>query len=177
MTYLFPGAIHRKPYAFIKYVDYKFSDNGAPHFLWQETDGLIAAWQRTERSEIRISIPVELRKKIADYEFLAFRIGQTLERPALLNTPGQNKDVSVQVFIGSVPGIEVQTSSYHPMPYPMVTSGQTNGDSKSIMQTIRIPLRDLVNGPNDVENISEIVLKFNRHASGIVAMDELQFTD
>jgi hypothetical protein len=47
---------------------------------------------------------------------------------------------------------------------------------KSVKQIIRIPLRDLVGSPGDIDDISELRLKFNRHRSGIVAIDEIQFT-
>ena len=167
-----PGVTNSTSGTFVKYVDYKFSDGPSGHFLWEETDGLIAGW-RNENAEIHVTITGEFRKKIPDYEFLAFRIAQTMEDPVVLNTPGVNKDLSVQMSIGSVAGPEVRTSSYQPLPYPMVTPGAT----KSVMQTIRIPLRDLVNDPRHLANISKIILKFNRHATGIVAMDELQFTD
>jgi len=172
-----PGVTNTASPSLVHYSDYKFSDQNSGHFLWEETDGLIAGW-RNENAEIHVTIPGELRKKISEYEFLAFRIGQTVEKPVVLNTPGANKDVSVLVSIGSsYASPEVLTSSYQPLPYPMVTGGHPQGGPKSVMQTIRIPLRDLVNDPRDLINISEIILKFDRHASGIVAIDELQFTD
>lgn len=171
-----PGVTNRTSGTFVHYVDYKFNDQNSGHFLWEETDGLIAGW-RNENAAVTVTIPSELSKKISDYEFLAFRIGQTVEKPVVLNTPGANKDMSVQVSYGSYTGPEVQTSNYQPLPYPMVTGGHSQGGPKSVMQTIRIPLRDLVNDPRDLTNISQIHLKFNRHASGIVAIDELQFTD
>jgi hypothetical protein len=173
-----PGVVNIHSSDFDQYVDYTFNDEGPPNFLWGQTDGVIAAWQKTERADVRIRIPGEIRARLSEYEFLAFQFGQTFERPATLNTAGTHKELGVQAMIGTTGGPVVVTSSYAAAVYPMDNSANARGvgGPKSVMQTIRIPLRDLVTTPADIASISEIILKFNRHPSGIVAIDEIQFT-
>lgn len=172
-----PGVTNSTSGTLVKYEDYSFTDQSSPHFLWEETDGLIAGWQNVENAEIHITIPGDVAASISQYEFLAFRVGQTLEGSPSLNTVGVSKDMSIQVSVGTSPEVEVHTSNYQPLPYAMVTAGPSWGGPKSIMQTIRIPLKDLVKDARELERISEIIIKFNRQTSGIVAIDEIQFTD
>jgi hypothetical protein len=174
----FAGVANSTSGTFEKYEDRNFNDKQTGNHMWGETDGAIAAWRDVENAEIHIRLPRELQSTIHEYEFLAFRICQTLEDTPSLNSPGINKDVSVQALMGTSPLMEVQTSGYYNLFYPMVTTGNPSwGGAKSVLQTIRIPLKDLVREPAEIENITEIVLKFNRHPKGIVAIDEVQFTD
>ncbi len=175
----FSGVTNSQQGNFSIYSDYRFSDNGSPHFLWGQTDGLIAGWDNTENAEVHMKIPSELAVNLSSLKYLAFRVGQTHEAVQKLNAPGTNKDMTVQVVVGGVAGPQVKVSSYQPLPYPMVTDAPPwGGGPKTILQTIRIPWTDLFGKPNitDPKALTEVIFKFNRHTTGILAIDEVQFT-
>lgn len=155
--------------SFVNYLVYDFDDQSAPHFLWGQTQGLIAGWQ--DGGEIAIQIKGE---GIPDYKYLALHVGQTHESTPNLNTPGVDKDFSIQVEFSSGVGPEVAVSSYGKLTYPLVA---TNG-TKSVQQTIRIPISALSrSGTEPASEVRRIVLKFNRQPRGNIAVDEIQFTN
>ena len=164
------GVMNTTSGTFENYTVYSFSDEGPPHFLWGETQGLIAGW-RDAMPEIRISVD---NSSIPDYRYLGMHVGQTFESTADLNTPGADKDFSVQLEFADGPGPEVNVATFGRLIYP--PSGLF--DTKSIQQTIRIPFVNLnksaSNRPSDVK---AIILRFNRQNNGNVAVDEIQFTN
>ncbi len=149
---------------------YNFSDRNAPHFLWGQTNGLIAGW-RENGTEFHVDLS---KAVIPEYKYLALHVGQTHESSPDFNTPGVDKDFSVQLEFDGSTGPEVAVSFYGKLVYPLVTNLRT----KSVQQTIRIPFADLRSSekvlPDDVRLIK---LKFNRQKSGNIAVDEIQFTN
>jgi hypothetical protein len=157
---------------FGEYRVYRFSDFGAPHHLWGETQGLIAGWRN---SEPQIEITVN-NKTIPDYRFLALHVGQTFEAPADLNTPGVDKDFTVQLEFEGGPGPEVSVASFGKLLYPPL--GFDDANTKSIQQTIRIPFTNLNRAPGDrPRDVKKIILRFTRQTKGNVAIDEIQFSN
>jgi hypothetical protein len=164
------GVNNTKSGSFPNYEVYSFSDRSAPHFLWGQTQGLIAGWNE-ESSEILVSID---KGGVGDFKYLAMHVGQTHETPSSLNTPSTNKDFSVQLEFDGGPGPEVAVSSYGVLIYPLVTST----DMKSVQQTIRIPFEDLRSSTKvKASDVKAIRIKFNRQGRGNIALDELQFTN
>ena len=172
----YTGLTNTKTGSFDTYTNYSFNDPSGPHFLTEQTNGLIAGWRNSENAEIHIQIPHDLAQFVSGFEFLAVRVAQTHEPSHDHNSPGINKDFDIQIMLGSSAGTEVKVSDYEPLPYPMVT---TNRNPHSVMQTIRIPWKDLLGKTNKKEltNLSEIIFKFNRQTSGLLAIDEIQFTN
>ncbi|NNK88949.1 MAG: hypothetical protein HKO90_11760 [Flavobacteriaceae bacterium] len=154
---------------FETYNVFSFDDRYGPHFLWGESQGLIAGWEQNNTS-----IRIELNDvDIPEYKYLAFHTGQTHEDPSDLNTPGVNKDFSVQLEFSSGPGPEVNVSSYGELIYPHVIS-----EVKSIQQTIRIPFADLRQEGNEKpDEVRAIILIFDEQQTGKIAIDEIQFTN
>ena len=171
-----PGGSNSAVGTFANYVNYGFSDFGAPHHLWGQTSGLIAGWNDAQ-PEMHIQMPGkrEGRSPLPDYEFLAFHTGQTHETVPNLNSPAQNRDFVVQLNFGSTPGPEVEVSDYQLLIYPLITAST---GTKSVQQTVRIPVSRLTDaGRFRLQDVSEIILKFNQSGKGNVAIDEIQFTN
>ena len=151
-----------------------FSGSGnPPFFLVGQTNGLLAAWRNVENAEIHIQLPASINQSIPGFEFLSLDIAQNHESSPSLNAPGTNKDLSIQLNFGTSAGPQVRISDYGTLHYPIVTSSGT----KSVKQTIRIPWKDLFGETKPGTNVTEIVLKFNRHNSGLVSIDEIQLTN
>jgi len=165
----FSGVSNATSGFFQNYVVYRFSDFGPPHFLWGQTQGLIAGWKEGG-SELRIDLK---KGGVGNYKFLAMHVGQTHESTPDLNTPGTDKDFSVQVEFTGGTGPEVAVSSYGKLVYPLVT----NSGTKSVQQTIRIPLADLSSDKFKSSDIRRIILRFNRQSKGNIAVDEIQLTN
>jgi hypothetical protein len=73
----------------------------------------------------------------------------------------------------------VQVSSIVALPYPDVTNHPSRGNqTKTVMQTVRIPWSDFFEGPvqEPLSRLTEIRIKLDRHRSGLLAFDELQFS-
>jgi hypothetical protein len=150
-----------------------FSDHGPDYWLWQQTNGLIAGWEKTKTGEVVVRIPPAVAAQASSYTHLAFRVAQTFEQPAKLNTVGANKDFSVQLRFGNVNSTAVLVSSKAALPYPEDTGGGT----KTILQTVRIPWQDFVpKGDQQMSALTEIHLRFDPHDAGLLAIDEIQFT-
>lgn len=164
------GVDNTRTGSFPNYLVYQFDDQNRPHFLWGETKGLIAGWNE-EASEITMSIK---NGGVGDFKYLAMHVGQTHEDPTNLNTPGTNKDFSVQLEFAEGPGPEVAVSSYGTLVYPL----DTDRAMKSIQQTIRIPFEDLRVSPRvRSSDVKAVRIKFNRQSRGNIALDEVQFTN
>ncbi|WP_165824086.1 alpha/beta hydrolase [Pseudochryseolinea flava] len=156
--------------SFPNYLVYSFSDDDRPHFLWGETRGLIAGWNE-ERSMITMALK---NGGGVDFKYLAMHVGQTHEDPTDLNTPGVDKDFSVQLEFEEGAGPEVAVSSYGTLSYPLITYYKM----KSVQQTIRIPFEDLRISPQvKTADVRAIKIKFNRQSRGNIALDEVQFSN
>jgi len=177
----FPAVANKQTGSLKPYEQRFFQLIGPPFFMLGETNGLIAGWQNTENGEIHIVLPSAIRSSIKDFEFLAFHAGQNFETNPVLNNPALDKDMSVQLVVNNTPGPQLKISDYAKLPYPAITSGGTEnrGVPKTIKQTIRIPWKDLLgNIPKErAKEVNEIVLKFNRANSGLMAIDEIQLTN
>lgn len=161
------------------YLDYDFSDQSAPYWLWQQTDGLIAGWTSTA-ARYEMTVPALVGQQICNYPYVAFRVGQTYEQVQDRNTPGQSQDFSVRLQLGATPANMLRVSSYDSLPYPQIT-GWSAGDTsttKTILKTVRIPLRTfIVNQPLlDLQNITRIDFLFNQRSRGLLAIDDVQLT-
>ena len=173
----FPGVINIPQGQFETYSDYNFWEPGPNNFLFEQTDGLLVAWKNPESAVIRIQLPRELQTD-NPYEFFAFRAGQSAEQSASLNALNNAQDMSVQLqFVGAT-GPELKVSDYATLRFPVkVNKGLAGGGTKSVMQTVRIPWKDLIGSVPYNVKVTEILLKFNKRNTGKLVIDEIQFTE
>jgi hypothetical protein len=172
----FPGVTNSNPGNSLNpYLYYTFSDDGSPYYLWEQTHGLIAGWT-SNNAEYVIAVPPGLAAQLDAYPVLSLRVGQLFESPPAKNTPGVNQDFSVALELGGVITNELHASSFNPVPYPEQTQYCTGDDTKSVLQTVRIPLHEFVEHHHNwhLHNLSKIHLKFDLKASGLVAIDDIQ---
>ncbi len=161
------------------YEDRSFSDRGPPSWTWEQTEGLYVGWEGTTGSQVVVTVPPEVRKDLDLYPYLALRVGQVYEPEPSRNSPGVDKDFTIQVRFGSVSSPDVRVSTVARLPYPDETDHPGWGnETKTIMQTVRIPWTRLLEGlePELLSSLSEIRLKFDRHQDGLLILDEIQFT-
>jgi hypothetical protein len=173
----FPGVTNANPGGLVSpYQHYTFSDDGPPFYLWEQTDGLVAGWNSTN-AEYEIDVPPALAAQVGTHPVLSLRIGQAFESPAAKNTPGANQDFSIVLELGGVITGALHASSFNALPYPeQVTPCPWGGGTKSVLQTVRIPLHEFVEHHHNwhLHNLSKIRLKFDQKPSGLVAIDDIQ---
>jgi hypothetical protein len=174
----FPGVTSSPVGPLTVYRQAAFSNQGPPFWTWEETQGLVTGWQNSS-GEVVVRVPPGLAAQAAQYPFLALRVAQTYEQPAGKNTPGMNKDFSVQLRFASGDAPEVAVSSLAALPYPEETDHPVHGNqTKTVLQTVRFPWRRFLGDrpPGQLRELTEIHLRFNRQATGLIALDEIQFT-
>lgn len=172
------GATNSASSTFASHSNLSFGQENAPDFLWGETNGLLLKWEGSANPEYRVNVADRLNA-LPNYQYLAFHAGQTHEEPRRFNDPSANQDFSVQLQFGGTAGPEVMVSSYALLRYPALTGSWFGGrnSKKSILRTVRIPFADLRPDPRlRLRDVTEIVFRFNRRASGSIAIDEIQFT-
>jgi hypothetical protein len=175
----FPGVTNGTVPTLDPYEDRFFQDQDPPSWTWEQTDGPFVGWEGSTSTQIVISLPAEAREDLALYPYLALRVGQVYELEPSRNSPGVDKDFTIQVMFGSTPSPDVRVSTITRLPYPDETDHPTRGNqTKTIMQTVRIPWASLLEDlePGLLSELSEIHLKFDRHEAGLLILDEIQFT-
>jgi hypothetical protein len=106
---------------------------------------------------------------LSRYRTLAFRMGQSTEA---LNPAGQDQDVTVEISSGSRTAV-MRVSSLHRLLYPDLFFGA----GKMVMQSLRLPLRDLVALGVPAQDLRSISFVFDRTTSGVVYIGDVQLSD
>ena len=106
---------------------------------------------------------------LSRYRTLAFRMGQSTEA---LNPAGQDQDLTVEISSGSRTAA-MRVSSLHRLLYPDLFFGA----GKTVMQSLRLPLRDLVALGIPAQDLRSISFVFDRTASGVVYIGDVQLSD
>jgi len=140
-----------------------------------ETDGLILAWNAGAPT---YTITLPQREAPLDANMLALRIGQLYESTDVYNVFGALQDFSVALVVNGVTLDAVRVGDYRELPsqcHVQLLGGYET--SMSVLETIRIPLEDFNGGaavdPNAVE---QVVFTFDQNSSGLLGVDEIQFT-
>lgn len=173
------GVMNAVEGTFSPYEDIPFDDHGAPHFLWQQTDGLVLGWDGGDERRLVIKVTAAETDVLAGYRRLGFRAGQTHDETSPPKNPaGVNKDFRVQLRFSGGQGPSVRVSDYVRLPYPEEV-GNTWAGTKTVMQTVRIPWQDLYGSTFNLatDRPREIVFLFEEQGTGLVVIDEIQFTD
>lgn len=104
------------------------------------------------------------------YMVLALRVGQSTEAS---NAANRDQDFTLEVSSGSctaaIPG-----SSLHRLLYP---DPSPFGPAKIVMQTLRLPVAQLVERGVDPSDLRSIALVFDRRVTGTVYVGDLQFSN
>ncbi len=99
------------------------------------------------------------------YKMLSLRVGQSTE---VKNATNRDQDFTLEVSSGSRT-VAIRASSLHRLIYPDVF-----GAGKIVMQTLRLPVRRLVESGVDPIDLRSVALVFDRRATGTVYVGDLQ---
>jgi hypothetical protein len=103
------------------------------------------------------------------YKVLALRVGQSTDPNNALN---RDQDFTLQVSNGSRTA-SVAASSLHRLLYPDTTFGAP----KIMMQTLRLPVAQLVECGVEPRDIRSIAFFFDRRAAGTLFVGDLSFSN
>ena len=103
------------------------------------------------------------------YATLSLRVGQSTEAK---NAANRDQDFTLEVSSGSRTAAFL-ASSLHRLLYPDVVFGA----GKIVMQTLRLPIRQLVELGVEPRDIRSIAFLFNRPASGVVYVGDVQLSN
>ena len=102
------------------------------------------------------------------YKVLALRVGQSTEAS---NAANRDQDFSLEISSGSRTAA-FPASSLHRLLYP----DPPVGPAKIVMQTLRLPVAQLVECGVDPSDLRSVALVFDRRATGTVYVGDLQFS-
>jgi hypothetical protein len=158
--------------AFSTFDEFEFKASGPDLFngsFRHFTHGLVLGWNSTQTYET--ALPAGQRD-VSSYRALALRIGQILDGGVLngLDTPRTFR-VSLRTGAGVVSNVGFDVAAIQSVPYPYEYNG-----GKTVLGTVRIPLKGFRagNGPLPLDDIAAVILEFR--GTGLVAIDDIQFT-
>jgi hypothetical protein len=103
------------------------------------------------------------------YRTLAIRVGQSTEAN---NPANRDQDFTLEVSSGARTAT-VRASSLHRLLYPDVVFGA----GKIVMQTLRLPVQQLVDLGVEPSDLRSIALVFDRPATGVVYVGDVQLSN
>ncbi len=139
--------------------------------LSQETKGLRIQWSQAGEYQIDVD-PVSLT--IDDYTHFGLRIGQSFESQ---NTPGNEQNLTI-VFEDDAASASFSLSSFGSLHFPDVFQQELmRTEPLTVMQSIRIPLSQINDAGVHTSGIRRIRLVFDQTNTGIVYLDDIQFSN
>ena len=139
---------------------------------YQETNAVKLDWRSAGG---RYTAQVTGGLTVGSHQYLVIRTGQS---DAEENTPGVDQNFTITVSDGSN-SHTVKAGDYGRLLYP---SALYNGVLRSVMQTLRIPLKEFADNSVDLASIQEIVLGFDEPkvgtstVAGSVYLDDIQIS-
>jgi len=103
------------------------------------------------------------------YNVLALRVGQSTEAK---NAANRDQDFTIEVSSGSRTAF-FAASSLHRLLYPDVVFGT----GKIVMQTLRLPIKRLIEHGVEPRDIRSVALVFDRRATGTLYVGDVQVSD
>jgi hypothetical protein len=103
------------------------------------------------------------------YRTLAFRIGQSTDA---LNPAGQDQNLTLKISSGSRTAT-IPAASLHRLLYPDLFFGA----GKIVMQSLRLPLRRLVDLGIQPRDLRSVTLIFDQTATGVIYVGDVQLSD
>lgn len=150
--------------------------------FFHRTHGLKLGWKRPSEivppGRLELNIPTEYLNITAGKPFLAFRTAQHFDRN--WNAPRQEQDFEIGVEDADGTQGYVKASDFARIPWPFE---RTDLRTKSVLQTVRLPLcafkpkHESHKVDLDIGRIAKIVFRFNQRPRGLIAIDDIQFTE
>jgi hypothetical protein len=163
--------------------DIFFDAPGPPHWLWEQTDGLLLGWTGGTDGVFHVELGAGQRELTEDYPVLSFRVGQVYDQAGTRNPSGVEKDLTVRLVAGGASGPAVQVSDYVNLVYPVHVTGTwvdsyySHAATKTVMSTVRIPWEHLVPEDASFEDGWQLRFELDQHSTGLVVADEIQASE
>jgi hypothetical protein len=100
---------------------------------------------------------------------LSLRVGHSTEAQ---NVADRDQDFTIEVSSGSRK-TAIPASSIHRLLYPDVVFGS----AKIVMQTLRLPVKHLVDAGVDPNDLRSITLVFDKRSTGVIYIGDIQLSD
>jgi len=148
----------------------RYQTDPTRNYYTHDTDGLRVAWNSTGTS-----VTFEIgNRQLWFYDFLNFRVGQRFRSSGNLNQINTPQDLSVTISdaLGHTsPTVVVSVFT------PILYTDNVGTYTKSIMQTVRIPLRAFTaNGSHlDLWHVDKVRFNFNQTGTGELIIDDVEF--
>jgi hypothetical protein len=154
--------------------EFTFSEFGGAfnNTFFQDTHGLIGGWS-TQGAEFILNVP-PANKDVTVYRYVSFRVTQVFDSGAL-NPIGQTEDFDVGLEDTNGNSTSVKVSQFDVIPF----SYDRPGGEASMLQTIRLGLACFYCAEHkgmDIHSVAKIHFRFNRKPTGLVGLDDVQFS-
>jgi len=154
--------------------EFPFSEFGGAfnNTFFQDMHGLIGGWN-TQGAEFILDVP-SANKDVTAYRYVSFRVTQVFDSGAL-NPIGQTEDFDVGLEDTNGYSTYVKVSQFDVIPF----SYDRPGGNASMLQTIRLGLpcfSCMEHKGLDIHDIAKIHFRFNRKPTGLVGLDDVQFS-
>jgi len=154
--------------------EFPFSEFGGAfnNTFFQDTKGLISGWN-TSGAEFILDVPLA-NKNVTAYRYISFRVTQVFDSGAF-NPIGQIEDFDVGLEDTNGYSTYLKVSQFDPIPF----SYDRPGGNASMLQTIRLGLPCFSCTDHlglDIRSIAKIHFHFNRKPTGLVGLDDIQFS-
>ena len=149
-----------------------------PNYYTHDTRGLMVAWISSGASIASITFGIGDRS-VLYYDFLNFRVGQRFRERSRSNLVHLNPVDSPQDFSVTISDAldhtspPILVSTFTSIPY----TDEVGMFTKSIMHTVRIPLRAFTaNGsPLDLQRVTQVKFTFDQNSTGELIFDDIEF--
>ncbi len=146
----------------------EMSLNGSAYSnTYQETTAVKLGWTA---SGGRYTVQVAGGLSVGRHQYLVVRVGQS---DAVENTSGVDQDFTITVSDGSS-SYTVKATEYGRLLYP---SALHNGVLRSVMQTLRIPLKEFADNSVSLSSIQEITFGFDEPKIGTTTVEGSLYLD
>lgn len=154
--------------------EFTFSELGGAfnNTFFQDTHGLIGGWNALG-TEFILDMPAG-DQDVAAYRYVSFRVTQVFDSGAM-NPIGQTEDFDVGLEDTNGNSTYVKVSQFDVIPF----SYDRPGGEASMLQTIRLGLPCFYCAEHkgmDIHSIAKIHFRFNRKPTGLVGLDDVQFS-
>ena len=136
----------------------------------QDTDGLIVGWNATTTYE---SVIPTANEDVSQYVALSVRATQICDNNVLNVGGSQHFLVNLEDTSGRRQSVSVDTQGFAPIP---VSYRRPTGKRKSMLSTVRVPLKVFTANSSgiDLTHVAKVIITFD--ATGLLGIDNLQFT-
>jgi hypothetical protein len=139
--------------------------------------GLYADWEEPKNAFFQFGLNC---RNLLYYKYLSFRIGQSFDKDENLNPKLKAQNISIQMEDSSGRQTRLITlSEFSPdsIPFPDINLKPALWTTKSLLQTVRIPLSAFSVGDSiiDLRAVDKLKFIFNKTEQGALLIDDVEF--